>query len=617
MKETQRTTSELWLVASMGATGRLPSDSAFAVWGDLPPREIMEFGKAGLEPWPLPELATDEAEDLLARYHRIIASIGLENGSASVWWYTWCSSRDRFHSRILADMELIARLQKACLAGMPHRLVMLCADPHLAGACVVVAGQQHVSVRIPLADRLLWMGRRVRRQIGPLFGVIKTCARAIIIKHRVRKIRTSLARAKAAGARTILTTWIKSANLRATDPVTDTYFGRLPDLLVNEDRSVVIFGDLLDGIPASQPETHADPPTPVLTMASLLTYWDIFSAAARGSFSRIKTSESLQSEPPYLASLVGKDIHFNRDSVVFGVLLENALLRLVKELQPTQIIHMCENNPWERACSRVAGSIFPKPEVVGYMHCAVILAHTKIIMTERESLVRPRPSKLICTGPQARDIMVRFGGHPPSEVVAGSALRHEYLASIRPRTSLNRPIRNILVVLEGLPSMSHLVRFVYDALDGQDRFRTVIRPHPAYRLDLILDEAGLGVSDFQTIRISENSHIMQDFDDADLVVYKGSTAAIEAGYMGIPLIHFKHQNLLTDDPLFEITDLKQVACVPGDLIRAIEGISQLDDQEFRRQLDSLRAYIKGYLTVPGEDCASVFLPEPTAVPAID
>ena len=573
--------------------------------------------EAGLEPWPLPELATDEAQDLLARYYHIIASIGLENGSASVWWYTWCSSRDRFHSHILADMELTARLEKACLAEIPPKLVMLCTDPYLAGACVAVAGQHRVRVRIPLADRLRWTGRRLRLKIGPLFGGVKTGARALIIKHRVRKIKTSLERAKATGARTILATWIKAANLRQSEPATDSFFGRLPEVLVNEDHSVVIFGDLLDGIPAGQPETQADSLTPVLTMASLLTYRDIISAGVYGSLSRIKIGESLKSEPPYMASLVGKDIHFNRDSVVFGLLLESSLRRLTEAYQPTQIIHMCENNPWERACARVSNSVSPEPEVVGYMHCAVIIAHTKIIMTELESSVRPRPHKLICTGAQARDIMVRFGGHPPKEVVAGSALRHEYLASVRPRTSLNHPVRNILVVLEGLPSMSHLVRFVYDALDGQDKYRTVIRPHPAYSLDLILEDAGLAVPDFQTIKFSENPHIMEDFESADVVVYKGSTAAMEAGYMGIPLVHFKHQNLLTDDPLFQVTDLKRVAANPEELIPAIEGFSRLDDQEFRRQLDSLRAYINGYLTVPGQDCTSVFLPDPEAVTAFD
>jgi hypothetical protein len=270
------------------------------------------------------------------------------------------------------------------------------------------------------------------------------------------------------------------------------------------------------------------------------------------------------------------------------------------------MIHMCENNPWERACTRVINHTSPKPENVGYMHCAVLRAHTKIIITEEERNVRPRPSKLICTGRHARDLMVRFGGHSPDEVVAGCALRHGYLASMGSRLTLNRPIRNILVVLEGLPSMSPFVRFIFDTLETRQEFDTVIRPHQAFPFDLILHHAGLSASDFNRVRISQADQIAQDFENTDLVIYMGSTAAVEAGYMGIPLVHYKHPNLLTDDPLFEVSSLKKVAATPGELFSAIEEFESMDDAEYTSQTESLRDYINNYLTMPSPRTTSVF-----------
>jgi hypothetical protein len=165
--------------------------------------------------------------------------------------------------------------------------------------------------------------------------------------------------------------------------------------------------------------------------------------------------------------------------------------------------------------------------------------------------------------------------------------------------------------------MSHFVRFVYDALDGDERFSTVVRPHPAYSFSRILHGAGLSVSDFKSLRISEQAHIMQDFEEADVVVYKGSTAAMEAGYMGIPLIHYKHPNMLTDDPLFETTCLKRVVDAAKDLAPAIQDFSSMDDKDFLQQRDALRHYIEEYLTPPRPEFASVFLSNSSKTATVD
>lgn len=611
------TTSELLLVASSGVARRLSGGCTLAVWGELLPRDVLPFTGMGADVWRLPELSTVEQEALLHRYTDLTANIGVESGRDSVWWYTWTSSRDRFHSGILADMELITRFQNACVQGLPDRLVMLCHDPYLAHALREVARRNGVNTLVTIGDRLRWARRRLEMTVRPRIGSVKACGRMFIIKSRGKKIKTSLEQAKRAPERTILVTWIKAKNLLDTAPADDTFFGPLPKYLVSPNHSVAVFGDILDGMPSKQGPSAINSLSPVLTAASFISNWALMRSFVRGSISQPSIRHALKSEHPYLAPLIKRDIQANRDSIVYGLLIESALRRLVKTLRPTHIIHMCENNPWERACALSADSVFPEPEVTGYMHCAVILSHTKILITEKEKPVRPRPSQLICTGPRARDIMVRFGGHAPDEVVGACALRHEYLAAIRPREKLNRPVRNILVVLEGLPTMSHLVRFVYDALDGEESFRTVIRPHPAYRLDRILAGAGLSISDFKTLKISKQAQIMQDFENADVVVYKGSTAAMEAGYLGIPLIHYKHPNILTDDPLFETASLKQVVAATQDLVPAIQRFSSMDDEEYLQQRDSLRNYIDEYLTAPGPEFASVFLSGSSKVATLD
>lgn len=607
MMETRPHKGSLRLVASAAAASGIVSGTVFASWSDQPPRDVVTFAKAGAEVWELPRLTKDEEERLLSRYHQIIAGIGTENGEDSVWWYTWSSSRDRFYSRILADMELMARFNKACEQGLPDNLIFLCPDPYVAAALQHISKRKGIIPHLGMQDRLRWMGRRSRMKLAPVVGGTKVCGHAFLCKLSTRKVKVSLERARQAPQRYVLVTWIKGKNLSGIDPPSDTFFGKLPEFLAGDNRAVVVFGGILDGVPPSQPRRTLDSLSPVLTTSEFITNWDLVAAFARGFLSSPGIHQTLKAEGSYMESLVRRDIHANRASIVYGLVFEKALRRLVTEVRPTQIIHICENNPWERACARASAAVNPQAIVTGYMHCAVLLSHTKIVITEQEKKVRPRPGRIICTGPRARDVMVRFGGHSPDEVVAGCALRHEYLMEIPCRDSFRRPVRNILVVLEGLPNTAQLVRFVHAALHREKGYRTVIRPHPAYPFQRTLHDAGLTESGLGNISVSTHGAIMEDFQEADLVVYKGSTSAIEAGYIGIPLVHVKHQNLLTDDPLFEVASLKQVVERPEELVPAIESFSSMDDNEFRQQHSRLRRYIDEYLVMPSPDHLSVFL----------
>jgi hypothetical protein len=369
----------------------------------------------------------------------------------------------------------------------------------------------------------------------------------------------------------------------------------------------LVFGDTSDGLPPKVGGQTKLALEGAVSIASFLTTWGILRSLFKTLVSKAPI-RSLTGLNAGLRPLVRRDFSANRASMAFGALMETSLKTLVKEYRPTEILHMCENNPWERACAQAARSITPMPDLIGYMHCAVLPSHTKIVITEAEKSVRPRPSRVVCTGERARNIMVNIGGHSPEEVSAGCALRQEFLADAPSRNALRRPIKNVLVVLEGLPNMSTMVKFVHQALDGVDGINTVIRPHPSFPFQRTLSDVGLTYSDFTTITISEQGTILDDFEKADLVIYKGSTAAMEAGYLGIPLVHLKMPNLLTDDPLFEVPFLKRIAETPEELVPAIRSFESMDDSEFIKQHQELRAYIDEYLTMPNEDNIREFFP---------
>lgn len=606
---------QLIVVASPKAANRIPEGYVFATSDNTSPNQELAFSGVTTGHWELPELSESEKQTLLARYNGVITNIGLENGSESWWWYTWSSCRDRYYSHISTDLEFLARLDKACEMGLPSRLVLLCSDPFLARALIQHVRNNGIIPKISMEDRLDWIRRRIRMKVAPLISGVKVCGAAIKKKQDARGITVSLEEAAQAPTRTLLITWIKGENLLESCLPQDTYFGPLPGYMAKANHSVVVFGDLSDQVPAKGQGRPASWVSPVVATTHFLGYWTIFRSYLRAVLSPLPNSGSLRPHDSELETLVRKDIHANRASAVYSLLFESALTGLLKKFRPTQIIHICENNPWERACYRAAKKLTPKPELTGFMHCAALLSHTKIVITDAEKTVRPRPKRLICTGPRARDVMVRYGGHSPDEVQAGSALRQTYLSQVQHRKRLNRPIKNILVVLDGLPTTFQFVMFIYRALEGNRNFQTTIRPHPAQTAEIILRETGLREPHLESIRFSRNKEITQDLEGADIVVYKGSTAAMEAGYMGIPLVHVESGNLLTDDPLFEIDSLKKVARTPEELVTAIKHFSDMSDGEFDCQLKSLRNYVEEYLSMPSEETISPFFPISTAVGA--
>ena len=601
------------LAATVQPAGRLPPGSTVAIWNGLTPRDIAALTKGGGPVWHLTPLTKGEEQELLAKYNGLIAKIAVNCAPGDSWWYTWCSSRDRFHSSFLSDLELLARFDKACAQGLPEGLFFPCPDPYLAKALRTVASGHGVNVKQSIGDRMTWANQRVQMTLKPLAAAVKVAGRAFLSKRRVGPGNLPLSGSQQALNRTLFVTWIKGRDLMETFLPADTYFGRLPETVASPERSVVVFGDTSDGLPPKAARNSRPTPKGAVTVGNFLTVWGIIKALNRAFWSQPPISNVFVGDDRYLKPLVRRDFTVNRSSIAFGHIFENSLKALVKAYRPTQILHMCENNPWERACAQAARSVTPNPELTGYMHCAVLPSHTKILITEEEKLVRPRPSLVVCTGARASDIMVRVGGHSPAEVAAGCALRQEYLAGAPSRSKLRRPIKNVLVVLEGLPNMSQMVKFVHQALNGAAGIATTIRPHPSFPFQRTLADAGLSLSDFTTLTVSEKGPLLDDFERADLVIYKGSTAAMEAGYIGIPLVHVSLPNLLTDDPLFEVSHLKQVVQTPEELIPAIGKFEMMDDLEFSRQHLALREYIDEYLSMPNDDNIQAFFPPAAGV----
>lgn len=580
----------------------------FIDWEGLAPRDRTALEDAGLSPWPLPALSLEQTQGLLEEYCAVTAEIGSANGGHTIWWYTWTSCRDRYYSKLLEHMEFLARLKVSRGSSPASPMVLVCPDPELASAISHMLSTMGVSVRRGMMDRFRWWFRRLGMWVSPWVIGARVVRRALL-DHLVladRQRRPSSMPSAPREARVLLITWLRNQDLAGPIPLA-TYFGRLPQVLHEQRIEVAIFGGLMESATRRSSATHSSG-VRVESLPERLRLTDLVRAYLIGLLGRIRIPMEGPLRDPQLRKLVRRDIHLSRGiSVVYAILMEQALQRFVRVFEPAKVVQICENNPWERACTRAVSTGTHQPELVGYLHCAAVLSHTKYILTDRDRLVRPRPRQLICTGERPRQIMIRYTGHTPEEVLAGCTWRFEYLHQQPARRSI-RWHGNILVVLEGLPSMIHLIWFMHRALAGQTAIKAVLRAHPQYGLERLLDEASLSLDGHPTLSASRHRNLWDDFEAADLVVYKGSTAAIEAGYLGIPLIHVKTHNILTDDPLFEISVLKRTVSHPRELLPAVTELTSLSEEIFRQSVTSFRRYVDAYLASPTKDAISLFGP---------
>jgi surface carbohydrate biosynthesis protein (TIGR04326 family) len=300
---------------------------------------------------------------------------------------------------------------------------------------------------------------------------------------------------------------------------------------------------------------------------------------------------------PYIAAEIAQE----RGSMFQGLLIERALARALVRHPRARVIHTYENNPWERAVDGAAHGASPRRDVIGYLHCAVLPSHLKNFVAPEETAIRPAPDRIVCTGPAAREVFLRLGAHDPARVLAGGALRGPALSQLAPRRSPPGRVHTVLALLEGLTSMTALLRFLAAAAPAGGR-RILIRPHPVMPLGVLLPAAGISLDPAHGLDESRAPALADAIAEAQAVIYQSSTAAMTALALGVPLIKVRLPGALEDDPLFACDALKRVVDRPDRLAAALDDVECMDQPTFDTELARARGYLDRYLA-PVDDTA--------------
>ncbi len=536
----------------------------------------------------LPELPAEAARAVLLAYADLVTGLAEVNAGRRGWWYSWLSSRDQFRCPLPGDLLWLARVEAWLAAGAEDGATLSCADGGVAGAVAARARRAGWRVEVQLAARLRWGVRAVTLRLGALADAAKAAAVGGLVWLAAR--RHPRPQADLAGNAVILVGWLDQALLRPADgPRADVYFGRLAAMLEQSGERVLHLGPVMapPGRIGAVTAAAAAESGRLATIGHFLTLADVAAAVLAALAERVRLPAA---DRPLLRRALARRVVYSAQARM----IEKAVARALAANPAARVIHLYENLPWERAVDLAAGRA--GRDVVGYLHCAVLPSHLSYCLDQREAAIRPRPDRIVCTGPAARDVLLSLGRHDPATVLPGMALRDR--DATLPPVAAARParIRTVLVLLEALYKMVPLLQALQRAAALSPGLDLVVRAHPGLPFATLAAAAGLAAG---RLRPSTAAGLREAIAAADLVVYQGTTAALTAAEMGLPLLWFDGGLPFTDDPLFRCPSFKRTFRRAEDLAPAVAAFEAMADAQWQAERDRLRAYAMDYARPPG------------------
>jgi hypothetical protein len=552
--------------------------------------------------WPLGRLPffPDDGPELTRVYRDLTGVLLAQNADDRRFWFTHTASRNR-HAVPSFDVfhEVVACLNRAARnAGVWQRESLKSPEAEAVLAHLAKA----VGAQVRRSDRLRSVLQRS----------IQAFKRAALFAHKFVDIclavwhANRLAGSDVDKASIFIFTLIYSDH-RQPDPTPgyhrDVYFGDLAQSVAATGQQTMYLGVCAQGeLPTIR--HFAENLSLLRRCRPILMYarvGDVVSGAMKALLYRPRLA-ALHYRGLDFAPLFAYDLKREAITVLSNEVTYRATRRFLSDHRAKRILCIYENNSWERAVYRAAHGL--GVAVDGFLHCAILPGSLKLYCTAGEWQMRPRPDRIITTGPAARDLLLTIGEYPRDAVRAGVALR-DAPPDNQPPTPASKPNR-ILVMLEGLYSMAPFLGLCHEAARRRPDLTFVVRAHSDLPAAMIAPLAGFSM-DKSPLQVSEIRDLRSDIGSADVVLYQGTTAAITAGLMPRPLIRAAIDDRVDDDPLSGIDDMKWQVRSVDELIEALDQAARVGATEREAAAHRRAALILRRWTPPGSSAAEVFL----------
>ena len=573
----------------------------------------------GLRPLQVRPLTREQQDTILRDYVEALGQIGQLNGQDMRWWATNIASKNRFTSPMPQLINALVRCLDAVEeAAESEQLLVLLGPPW-----PVVKALEKSARRLGWNLRVIsWpWSRLVARLSGEARtwgSLIKGLAAYIFRIFEAKRYFRGVISRKGDKRPVYLIKSFVYPNAFSDDGLyKDPFFGELPKFL---SRRLGDKANILTVTIGSEKRTECYRRMRnvknghVVPLEVYLHWWDAVKGFVEIAWGRITKTFRVPEKVPFLGHNISGLLRESLASGGWRIPLSHyihfaAAMRIAKTYNILACILTYEGNPWERMFIKGLQHVCPELFIMGYQHAVIPQSAAGMFLSQREEGYIPLPSIVLTTGPGPTAIMERYGSLANGRVKPACTLRFGYLYNYDtlPRRNLPDKFR-ALVVLEGVRDVLPLVKYVLDNAPDCHNLKFRIRAHPVLPFERLLSFLGRDTQIHDNVEISHGRSILEDIRDCDVVLYWGSTVALEALMLGRPVIHFDRGDLLSYDPLFELEDFKWVATARTDLGNILGTIRALSNLEYCKLQERARHYVMKYFLPADNDAMSKFLP---------
>lgn len=245
-----------------------------------------------------------------------------------------------------------------------------------------------------------------------------------------------------------------------------------------------------------------------------------------------------------------------------------------------------EGHGWERMAFFAARKANPSIHCIGYTHAP--------LFEKQHAVKRPlsyayNPDRIFTSGPIQKNQLEKSKVLKiPIDTLGSARVNKVKTHNERKKTkNMKKFSSSCLVIPEGIESEINLLyEFSLKCAQNFPDLKFIWRLHPLFSFKNLSVQNNMYNSLPDNIKLSEKS-LEEDFEICQWVLYRGSSAVIQAVGAGLKPIYLHKQGELKIDPLYEINHWKEMVMLPFDLHKIMKNKIEVNDQ-FQQAVDYCR-----------------------------
>ncbi len=555
-----------------------------------------------------PTLNEDQRDQWLAAYVRAVGQVNATLHSR-LWWATDFSSKNRFNSHLPDLVQKFLMIVEVCESQLEGDLIICSVPWQLRGSLrrfFLKSGIRFHEKFSPLV-RYWDLGLEILKRIGSgFFHFIRLLGRFLLARMSLRKKLQSLSQNKQSAY--MIKTFVYNHSFTSEGNYTDIFFGPLPQFLAEKKERIVFFANILGDFKACLQKVEMCSNAVIVPTEYFISFANIWSALWQSLIYWPQVKKEVFFAEHDIRDLINAELASCSGKIqLYQYLHYAATCALLKQIAAKCFLLTYENNPWEKMCLLALREHSPQTEILGYQHTVTPQASVNMFISAEEEAVIPKPDRVLTVGIATKYIIDRYTQISSLPVQAACALRYESLINLKPLPRTRT--FNILLALDGIVDVYQMVNYVIQQLNGQQKYKIIIRTHPVLPMQLIEHKLVKKLSELTFVEISQGFSPVEDIERTDMTIYWGSTVALESLWMGKPIINFNRQDLFSYDPLFDCPHFKWTVNPHQALMPVLETIYALSDEDFAASYQNAYAYLCQYFYAVNPATMSSFLPK--------